>query len=203
MEEAKIHFSGTETELMSNAGVILTKNIILHKIKVLLESIQFEMQLEVQSNSQWFTHPVFQPNAKISKGENYLGLPYMVLDYPRSFDVTNIFAVRTFFWWGNFFSSTLHITGDYKTAYFDNIINAYDALATAEYYISNNEDQWTHHFEEGNYTKIDDLSKEEFINYCHQFDHIKIAAKWPLWEWDFAATNLFKSWKLLLNICIS
>ena len=31
---------------------------------------------------------------KISKGENYKGLPYVMLDYPRCFGKTDIFAIR-------------------------------------------------------------------------------------------------------------
>ncbi len=203
MEEAKIHLSGTETELMCNAHVILTKNMVLHKIKTLLESIEFDMQLQVQSNSNWHMREAFQNTAKISRGENYMGLPYMVLDYPRQFDSFNIFAIRTMFWWGNFFSSTLHITGDYKAAFLPNIENAYETLATADYYIGSNEDPWAHHFEEDNYKNISGLSKEEFLQSCREYDHLKIAAKFPLWEWELASDRLLKSWKLFLNICFT
>ena len=199
MEEAKIHLSGTETELMCNAQVLLTKNAILHKIKVLLESVEFEMQLRVQGNSDWYRHDAFGPSSKISRGENYRGLPYMVLDYPRQFDVTNIFAVRSMFWWGHFFSSTLHLTGDYKAQYTEAIENAYDTLSKYDYYIGVNEDPWQHHFEEENYISIGGLSKEEFTGYCRQYDHIKIAAKWPLWEWHQAAAFFIRSWGILLN----
>jgi hypothetical protein len=53
-------------------------------------------------------------NGKISRGENYQLLPYIILDYPSYFSRNNIFAVRTMFWWGNFFSITLHLSGDHK-----------------------------------------------------------------------------------------
>lgn len=199
MEEAKIHLSGTETELMCNAQILLTKNAILHKIKHMLEAVAFDMQLQVQSNSNWYMQDMFAATYKISKGENYLGLPYMVLDYPRQFDVTHICTVRSMFWWGHFFSSTLHITGDFKEQHIEAIEAAYDTLSKYDYYIGINEDQWVHHFDEENYISIGDLSKEEYINYCHQYDHIKIAAKWPLWEWPSAADFLLNSWQILLN----
>ena len=54
---------------------------------------------------------IVQSTPKIAKGENYLQLPYVLLDYPRCFDKENIFAIRTMFWWGNFFSITLHLSG--------------------------------------------------------------------------------------------
>ena len=111
MNETKIHFSVAETELMCNTDIILTKNSVLQKIKALFEGMQMSMTDEVSRNSDWSSQTIFQMPPKISRGENYLGLPYLVLDYPRQFDSINIFAIRTMFWWGHFFSSTLQLAG--------------------------------------------------------------------------------------------
>lgn len=202
MEEAKIHFSRSEMELMNDADIILTKNVVLHKIKVMLEGLQNVMTYEVQKGRSFYTHPVFDPSPKISRGENYMGLPYLVLDYPRQFDSVNIFALRSMFWWGNYFSSTLQLAGDYKTEFVGKIEDAYQSLSDNKYFISVNEDPWQHHFDEENYLRIDTLDPEEFSNYCYQYDHIKIAAKWPLWDAHFAAENLFDSWNYLLKVCL-
>lgn len=201
MNEAKIQFSPAEMELMCNAGVILTKNKILFGIKQLLEAIQQALLWEGQKIDDEDLKAVLQPAAKISKGENYLGLPYLVLDYPRQFDVTNIFAVRTMFWWGNFFSSTLHLAGSYKTANERNVEEAYEELARYHYYIGVNEDPWVHHFEEENYLPVRSLSPDAFRDYCRQYDHLKIAAQWPLRDTHFVAEDLIASWKRLLKIC--
>ena len=40
MEEAKIHLSLSEIELVTNADIILTKNVIIGKIKTVLEQLQ-------------------------------------------------------------------------------------------------------------------------------------------------------------------
>jgi hypothetical protein len=202
MEEAKIQFSRSEMELMNNADIILTKNLVLRKIKGLLEGLQNQLVYEVQKNSGIYDHPIFEPPPKISRGENYMGLPYLVLDYPRQFDSVNIFALRTMFWWGHFFSSTLQLSGDYKTEFTPRIEEAYESLAKHKYYISVHEDPWVHHFDEDNYRRIDGLGKEAFVAYCHQYDYIKIAAKWPLWDAHFAAENLLDSWNYLLRICL-
>lgn len=202
MEEAKIQFSRTEMELMNNAEVLLTKNMILLKVKTILEGLQNQMTGEVQKGAGFYAHPVFEATPKISRGENYLGLPYLVLDYPRQFDSVNIFAIRTMFWWGNFFSSTLQLSGEFKDVFTYKIEDAYEGLAEHKYYISVNEDPWVHHFDEENYLLIDSLDKEEFSSYCHQYDYIKIAAKWPLWDAHFAAENLYDSWNYLLRVCL-
>lgn len=187
---------------MNNADIILTKNAILQKIKLMLEGLQIQMTHEVDKGTGYYTHPVFDPAPKISRGENYQGLPYLVLDYPRQFDSVNIFALRTMFWWGNFFSSTLQLSGEYKAVFTHRIEEAYESLAENKYYISVNEDPWVHHFDEENYLRIDQLAPEAFSDYCHQYDYIKIAAKWPLWDAHFAAENLLDSWHYLLETCL-
>ena len=55
-------------------------------------------------------------SAKISKGEN-MGLPWVMLDYPRLFGQEDVLAIRTMFWWGHCFSVTLHLKGRYYGAY--------------------------------------------------------------------------------------
>ncbi|MBD0294977.1 MAG: hypothetical protein ICV84_07220 [Flavisolibacter sp.] len=202
MKEAKIQFSMAEAELMGNTEVILTKNSILFKIKTLFEALQNEMTMAVQQHSEWRTHPYFEMPPKISRGENYLGLPYLVLDYPRKFDSMNILAVRTMFWWGHFFSSTLQVAGTYKAELIDKIENAYTSLARRQYYIGINEDPWVHHFEEDNYRKIKELDKDTFLHYCRQYEYLKIAARWPLSDVHFVAEDLLDSWQVLVRLCI-
>lgn len=199
MDEAKIQFSPAEMELMNNAGFILTKNRVLQKIKGLLEGIQEEMMLAVYRDPELFVNAVFQASPKISKGENYQGLPYLVLDFPRQFDSFNIFAIRTMFWWGNSFSSTLHIAGSYKEELAPMIENAYELFCQQQFYIGLNEDQWQHHFEEDNYKNIAEMDKETFTHYCYQYDHLKIAKQWPLWDAHFVNEDLVESWRQLLK----
>ncbi|HYH14201.1 MAG TPA: hypothetical protein VD794_03215, partial [Flavisolibacter sp.] len=134
MDEAKIQFSPAEMELMNNAGIILTKNRVLQKIKLLLEGIQEEMTHIVYREPDFHDHEVFQALPKISKGENYLGLPYLVLDYPRHFDSVNIFAIRTMFWWGNTFSSTLHLAGGQKERFIQEIEQGYRLLKEHQFF---------------------------------------------------------------------
>ncbi len=115
MQETKVQFSDAEMDLMCNSDVILTKNKVVQKIKTLLEELQNGMIEHTKNHSEIFSNDVFYVSPKISKGENYLGLPYLILDYPRYFKQHDIFAIRTMFWWGHFFSTTLHLSGLFKT----------------------------------------------------------------------------------------
>lgn len=198
MDASKIHLSPAEAELMNNAGIILTKNSVLQKIKLLLEEVQAEQQLLVSQNG-WNKENIFTIPPKISRGENYMGLPYLILDYPRINSPSGIFFIRTMFWWGNFFSSTLHISGLQKEYLNRPIQNSFNLLS--EHFIGLNTDPWVHHFEESNYKKIGLMGKDEFEASCNANDHMKIAIKWPLIQWEQAPFLLFTNWKFLLKCC--
>lgn len=181
-------------DLFCNAEIILTKNNIIQKTIELLDEVQQQM---VKGK---FEHEIFSVSPKISKGENYLGLPYVTLDYPRKAENESIFFIRSMFWWGNFFSSTLHISGRFKEQYSNKLEGAYDELKRKDFFIGINDDPWMHHFEENNYQMVSGTKKFEFDMLLDEQQHIKLAAKWPLTEWDNASTLLFDSWKFLVSL---
>jgi hypothetical protein len=197
MEVSKIHLSSAEIELMQDAETILTKNRILEKLKALLEEVQ-EQQIHFVENNN-LTNEIFKVSPKISKGENYLGLPYLILDYPRYSSENNFFFIRTMFWWGRFFSCTLHLAENSKEKFNDQIKNSYSQLLNC--YVSTSKDQWIHHLEESDYRKINSLSQQQFNECCDNFNHIKIVAKHSLTEWKNAPSELFENWKLFLSVC--
>jgi hypothetical protein len=202
MDATKIRLSPSELELACNAEIILTKNTVLAKTKQLLEHVQNEMLSFIQ-NQNLLKHQLFKISPKISKGENYLGLPYLVLDYPRNFQQQDVFAIRCMFWWGRFFSCTLQLSGTYKNEYLPNIQKLYPELKTEGFYIGIGEDAWQHHFEKENYIAIKDLSEAAYRTILEEQAHIKIAAKYPVEQWHLAANKLFDCWKFFLNELIS
>lgn len=191
MQGSKISLSPAELALFCDAEIILTKNSILQKTASLLSLVQHDIT---------DSHPAFASTAKISRGENYLGLPYVVLDYPRISAGDDLLFIRNMFWWGHFFSSTLQVAGRYREACSGKLATAYETLAANQYYIGVNEDPWQHHLEPNNYKKIAALTKEEYQALLPECTHIKIAAFWPLSEWDTAANHLTSSWRYLAGL---
>ena len=186
MNTAKIRLSPTEMELVNSADLILTKNAIIKKVQQLLGNLQAKQHEIVRLQAPGFMEKVSGTPPKISKGENYKGLPYLILDYPRYFEHQNIFAVRTMFWWGNFFSVTLHLSGDHKKKAEEKLIASYNNLREKGFYCYRNEDPWEHHFESENYRLISEMSKNDFERSVRENPFIKIANKIPLLKWDDA-----------------
>lgn len=191
MQGSKIRLSPSEAALFSNAEIILTKNSVLQKTVALLAGVQEQ----ISSSTLALT---FTSSPKISKGENYRGLPYVVLDFPRIANGADIYFVRSLFWWGHFYSSTLQVSGGYKQACTANFEKAFASLK--DFYIGINDDPWQHHFEETNFRKIESLRKPEFAAILARQSHIKIAARWPLSDWDLAANRLAETWRFYINL---
>ncbi|HLG40189.1 MAG TPA: hypothetical protein VI461_10995 [Chitinophagaceae bacterium] len=193
MDKAKIRLSSKEAELVADAEVILTKNIILQKAKLLLEELQLEQQQFLQSNPGLLPAEVMAIPPKISKGENYKGLPYLVLDQPRYFERNNHFAIRSMFWWGNYFTVTLHLSGIYKKKYSDKIETSFTYLKENGFFICTSDDEWEHHIEKNNYRPLNEMSIDEFKTYAGNNKFIKLVKKIPLKQWDDAGDILLTS----------
>ena len=182
--QTKIHLSKLETELVQNSEWILTKHSIINKVYQLFG----EMLRIYKEVSQQQTFPIIDSykhsGGKISKGENYQGLPYVMLDYPASFTKENIFAIRTFFWWGNFFSISLHLS-EKKFLAKKNLSKIFLFLKENKFYICVNENEWQHTFEAANYINTSDLSENSFKEILKK-DFFKISKKLELNKWDEA-----------------
>ena len=180
---SKLMLSDEEQQLVNNSGWILTKRIIIDKINRLFGFLCESQQAVIEKEKDWLPPAVVQSTPKIAKGENYLQLPYLLLDYPRCFEGDNIFTLRTMFWWANFFSITLHVSGTYKNMFQQKIIkNLF--TAKQDIFICIHETQWHHHFEADNYINAKLLSVNELTAIISTKQFVKLAVKFPLHEWN-------------------
>ena len=182
--ETKIQLSPFEQSLLKNAEWILTKNDIIEKMKLLLQECLEKQQELMQSKNFVLPGEVNSVSPKISRGENYHGLPWLMLDHPRNFDKENIFAIRTFFWWGHYFSTTLHLAGSYKNIFEEKILANYRSLKEQSFYLCINKEEWEHHFHEDNYKPFNNISVNEFHHFITEKKFIKLSVKFELEKWN-------------------
>ena len=180
----KITLSPDELLLAQNGGWILTKRNIIDTSVQLFSVLCDNMRHIVAAEKAGLPQIAFLSEPKISRGENYRLLPYVILDYPRNFADGNIFAIRTMFWWGNFFSVTLHLAGDHKKIFSKNADRKISSLRKEDHYLCINEDQWQHHFEEDNYILVNSKTDEEIFDILQRQTFIKIARRFPLAQWN-------------------
>lgn len=201
MNQAKIRLSQKEEELANNGEWILTKNLIIEKVIGFFSSLQTEQKNIVEQRQQIDSLWV-NSSPKISKGENYKGLPYVILDYPRVFGKQGFAAIRTMFWWGNFFSVTLHVNGELKTKMEQKIISLFTTLQQKDLYCCINKNEWDHQFEKGNYVPIDKLEMAVFENRIKEKEFIKIAARLSITPLENKEDKLLAVFALMTEILV-
>ncbi|MDB5192436.1 MAG: hypothetical protein JWQ96_1999 [Segetibacter sp.] len=188
----EIKLSQRELELVINEEWLITKSRIIKKVIALLANTSHSY---TQIGASLPTEFVRVP-PKISRGENYKGLPYVMLDYPRNFTKDNFFAIRCFFWWGNFFSITLHLSGNMQHRYADKIANELVALNKEGWHFQEGIDEWDHTFENNNFVVIDPSKNYK----CQSRRFVKLAKKIPLQEWDDVPLFFEKNFSFLVKL---
>lgn len=182
VDKAKITLSPQELQLVCDTQLILTKRTIIDKVYAVFGELAQTFRVLLDKEASGYNGNLLEP--KIMKGENYLLLPYVVLDYPRQYAKKDVLAIRTIFWWGNFFSITLHVSGQYQQQTAAHILQQLESLQQQQLYICTGNDQWQHHFEKDNYSLLKEKSNDEVAAVLLQKDFIKLAAKFPLTQWN-------------------
>lgn len=200
-QETKIQLLPFEIELLSDADLILTKNSILQKLKHFLEEVQINQKTFLEKNNSKIPEEVLKVSPKISRGENYNGLPWLVLDYPRFFERENTFAIRTMFWWGNFFSITLHLSGRYKNEFQNRICKNIIRSEYPDLYLCVGNKEWAHHFEENNYQEIKKIPEAELKSIIYTKPYLKLAYRFSIGPFTEIEKSLAENYKILAGLC--
>ncbi len=164
---ANVKLSQRELDLVTNADFILTKNKIITKVYDLFGEMS---DYAVKEANNFLEDEIKIISPKISKGENYEGLPWVMLDYPRYFTEKDVFAIRTYFWWGNYFSITLQLKGKFRNKL--QVAN-FKLQEKPDWYLCCNKNEWQYHFRNDNYKLLNEFSEEEI----QQLSFIKLAKK--------------------------
>lgn len=196
MNSAKIHLSADELLLVQNGQWILTKNTVIQKAYNLFGLLSENLKSSITNR---LPAEVAEISPKISKGENYNGLPYVMFDYPRFFTKENVFAVRTFFWWANYFSVTLHLKGEYKKMFAETIFKNISLLTENNFYISITEDEWQHDMDEKNYILLGSMKNDMQKKYFLQTSFLKLSAKIDLSKWNESEAELLNLYKVIFQ----
>ncbi|HVI47000.1 MAG TPA: hypothetical protein VM802_19130 [Chitinophaga sp.] len=189
-----------EAAIVYSPEFIRLKNSAIEKVMVLMGRLQealaaYDRSLDFPFEPEWL-----QQGPKISKGEQYKQLPWVMLDYPRYFSKDAVFAFRSMFWWGHYFSCTLHLAGSIKERFGAILANGYTKLADAGFQVYLPEDPWEHDFEEGNYQPIASMSDEDWKLQVGRHSFVKLAKPFTLEHWGEVINEIVTAYAALLNL---
>ena len=185
-DKTKVTVSAGELATATDKEIILTKRAIIESASALFSSVipcidkTFSSLLSADKL-------LIASVPKISKGENYKGFPYVIMDHPASFKKENVFAVRTMFLWGHFFSITLHLSGYCKTYFEQNIYK--NLHLEKDIFIAAREEEWEHHFTDDNFVTSANISPSKLTD-IKQRKFLKVALKYELHHWNMMQSVL-------------
>ena len=184
-----LHFTPTELKTLHNSKFFEIKSSATKKIDAMLASVRDTLKEEIEKNNFRFPKEVDTRMGKIFRGENYNGLPYLILDYPKYFSKASVFAFRALFWWGNFFSFTLHLQGKALEKQREKLISRIPSLKKKNIYFCVNDNPWQYHYEKDNYLLIDKIPPARLKQLLKEKKFIKLSRKIPLK--DYKTLNKF------------
>jgi hypothetical protein len=196
---SKLQLSAEESAMVMDSHWLLTKNSIMQKAYALFGERAGWLQENVK---EYFNVPeeVMIQYPKIARGENYNGLPYVMLDYPRFFGKEDVFALRTMFWWGNFISVTWHLKGRYARLFRKNLIGKFEKLAAEDFQLCIGEDEWRHDFDDDNYLRLHKLGIKRYSAELADKPFNKLAVKIPLDQWNNANVKLTGVYQTIFEV---
>ncbi len=185
-----------EKVIIHDKEFLITKIALIKKIELLFEKVRKVLNNSINISKYKFPSNIDIKHGKIFRGENYNSLPYVMLDYPKYFSGDDVFAFRTMFWWGNFFSSTLHLEGKSLNKYKELLFRNYTSLINENVYICVNDNPWQYHFDRSNYV----LLTEENKNLLTNSSFIKLSKRFSLDDFNKLPFLVNKYFSTLLKL---
>lgn len=195
MSGVKIQLSPEEQEMAANTGIILTKNRVLASVMEIFGELSAAQVAMAESQRRRLPGEFFSATPKIARGENYLQMPWIMLDYPRHFDAAGTLAIRQFFWWGNFFSVNLQVSGPFKKRVLEGVADWPEELR-----ICVHPSPWEHHYGPDNFAPVSGLGHSERLEIAGRTDFLKLSMAIPLTQWDAAPTFLLNGFSNYLKL---
>lgn len=197
-------FSKEELLIINDTTFLKTKIIVTEKVLKLLTETEKRLRHFVIGQKENLPDNLLAKAGKISRGEKYLQLPYQVLDYPRHFSKESVFTYRTMFWWGNFFSCTIHLQGSalycYRNTLLQYLLKA--PLSDDLFVCVNDSTPWEYHFESSNFIALSQISPSRLKELLNHHSFIKLSRKLPLERSDdlpaFALDSFKSFYKMLV-----
>ena len=179
MESSKVTLSPQEWALLQDPSFLLTKNLIIEKVYTLLGQVALSYQEITAALPEAYQADRFRLTPKISRGEKYRDLPWVMLDYPRKYTAADTQAIRSFFGWGSEFSIHLILQGESRERW---LTNARQWIETAdpEWMIDVSEDPWQHHRDGKRCIPLCTMNEQEL----KRRPFIKYSCWQPLTAWD-------------------
>ena len=178
-------WSEKELRLVNHVEVFLTKPDILKKVEQRLITLQKALAQEVNLISANLPSGIDLVKNQIARGENHNGFPYLSLDYPQNFSKTEMFTMRTLFWWGHYLGFSLILKGKKLSIYLERLIENCHKKSYKNIYVSIAPDPWEWEIIDENFVLASQLETEGLQKIISPLGYLKIIRVFPVKNQNF------------------
>ena len=168
-------FNDSELDILNNDDFLIKKEVITQKIIDYFNHISIELRKE-DLPKKLCEYWDLSLAPKISRGEKYNSLPYIVLDYPSYFNKEDIFCFRVIFLWSKQFNCNLILRGEPLLKYESHLKGNEGKLKKYGYILEYSSSPWKHEVNNKLHNS-DDLIKYSFKK---KEAYLKISKSLPL-----------------------
>jgi hypothetical protein len=200
VQVTNLKLTSEELKILENTDFFSAKLIVTRKIMDQFGALESSFRESLPHGNELTSEGVNLSNGKIFRGENYKGLPYVVLDYPRLFSTQSVFAFRTMFWWGHEFSFTLHLQGIAWEKRKHLLVKNLSRLLNWELYIGVNETPWQYQFNRENFVPIDEYLANNRREDLERLPFLKLSSRLEIRKFEILAQEAGNTFKMLMDI---
>lgn len=194
MQKSTNKLTKHELDFASSVEYPLTKQNVFTKINRLMHETGLQLSQEFHKNQL-----IDLAHHKITKGERYKEMPYLVMDFPQIKGPDFNIVLRTMFWWGHYFTCSLIV----KTSLLDLEKTAKNIGKLKKAKILTGSNLWEQELETDDYAKTSDLSKKQIMKLLESSNYLKLSCKINLRHYaslSSHATEIYAAWAKALSI---
>ena len=167
-------WSEKELRLVNHVELFQCKPAILKKVENRFLALQKGLEKEIIPLSTNLPKNLDLLKNQIARGENHNGFPFLSLDYPQNFSKTEMFTMRTLFWWGHYLGFSLILKGERLTIYLDRLLENRKTEPFQDIFDCLAPNPWEWELNEKNYSRVSKFNDGEFQKTILELGYLKL-----------------------------
>ena len=182
-------WSEKELRLVNHVELFECKPDILKKAENRFFALQKGLEKEITPLSTNLPKNLDLLKNQIARGENHNGFPFLSLDYPQNFSKTEMFTMRTLFWWGHYLGFSLILKGERLTIYLERLLENRKTEPFQDIFVCLAPNPWEWELNEKNYSLVSKSNTEEFQKTILKLGYLKLMRVVTFTDAKFMALN--------------
>ena len=167
-------WSEKELRLVKQVELFKCKPAILKKAENRFFALQKGLEKEIIPLSTNLPKNLDLLKNQIARGENHNGFPFLSLDYPQNFSKTEMFTMRTLFWWGHYLGFSLILKGERLTIYLERLLENRKTEPFQDIFVCLAPNPWEWELNEKNYSLVSKSNTEKIQKIILELSYLKL-----------------------------